>query len=448
MITNKNESWLLFFGDMVIFVFSLWLTILIRYFTLPNVSTLSDYVLPFGLLFIIWSLSFFISGLYEKHTVMFANKLPEMIFKTQVLNSVLAIVFFYFIPYFGITPKITLFIYLFVSFVLIFFWRLYGHKVFGFKNKESAILMGSGEEIKALLAELNNNPRYGLNFVGHIDLDIIENFDLQKDLIEKIYSDQVAIVVVDFEHEKIGPMMPHFYNLLFSKVKFVDINRVYEDIFDRVPLSLIKYDWFLENISLSPGVTYDAIKRAMDVTAAFVFGLLSLVVYPFVILAIKIQDGGPVFIVQNRIGRNNRPVKILKFRTMSFNDDGKGDTKRDNKVTRVGGFLRNSRIDELPQLWNVLKGDLSLIGPRPELPELAKIYEKEVSYYNVRHLIKPGLSGWAQLYHENHPHHGANIEETKNKLSYDLYYVKNRSLGLDLKIALKTIKTLLSRSGK
>ena len=118
-----------------------------------------------------------------------------------------------------------------------------------------------------------------------------------------------------------------------------------------------------------------------------------------------------------------------------------------SEITRVGKFLRKLRIDELPQLLNVLRGDLSLIGPRPELPELVRVYEKEIPYYNIRHLIKPGLSGWAQLYHENHPHYRANVSETKVKLSYDLYYIKNRSFFLDLKIALKTIKVLLSRSG-
>jgi lipopolysaccharide/colanic/teichoic acid biosynthesis glycosyltransferase len=133
---------------------------------------------------------------------------------------------------------------------------------------------------------------------------------------------------------------------------------------------------------------------------------------------------------------------------MSFNDNENVALSATNKITRAGAFLRKSRLDELPQLWDVLRGDLSLVGPRPELPALTKIYEKEIPYYNVRHLIKPGLSGWAQLYHDNHPHRGGNVEETKNKLSYDLYYIKNRSFWLDFRVALKTIKTLLSRAGK
>ena len=132
---------------------------------------------------------------------------------------------------------------------------------------------------------------------------------------------------------------------------------------------------------------------------------------------------------------------------MSLDDGGEGNNGRAEKVTRVGSFLRASRIDELPQLWNVFKGDISLIGPRPELPALVKRYSEEIPYYNVRHLIKPGLSGWAQIYHDQHSHHEVDTLETKNKLSYDLYYIKNRSLMLDLKIALKTLKILLSRSG-
>ncbi|OGZ06827.1 MAG: hypothetical protein A3D65_06725 [Candidatus Lloydbacteria bacterium RIFCSPHIGHO2_02_FULL_50_13] len=125
-------------------------------------------------------------------------------------------------------------------------------------------------------------------------------------------------------------------------------------------------------------------------------------------------------------------------------DEGKQLGENKDRITAVGNILRKSRIDELPQLWNVLRGDLSLIGPRPEFPGLVKIYHEQIPYYNMRHLVKPGLSGWAQVHHEKPPH---TLEETKDKLAYDLYYLKNRSLALDIKIALKTVKTLLSRTG-
>ena len=186
----------------------------------------------------------------------------------------------------------------------------------------------------------------------------------------------------------------------------------------------------------------------MDMAFASVLVLISLLFYPFVWLAIKLDDGGTLWSVQERIGQNSHLIKLLKFRTMEIaNDGGQWNKDNQNKVTRVGNFLRKTRIDELPQLWNVLKGDISLIGPRPEFPKPVKLYEKQVPYYGVRHLIKPGLSGWAQIHHDEHPHHTIDMLETKNKLSYDLYYIKNRSMMLDLKIALRTIKTLLSRSG-
>ncbi len=449
---NNKEPLILFIGDIVIFIVALWLTLTIRLGEIPSSFTFFDHLLPFSILFIIWSLIFFIAGLYEKHTILFKSRLPFRVFNTQLLNSFFAVVFFYFIPYFGITPKVILFFYIIISSLLIFIWRTYGHNLFGLKAREKAIIFGRRVEIDSLLQEVNNNPRYGLEFVSSFDLDKIKEINFQKDIIEKISHLNISVVVIDLENDVLKKDLPRFYNLLFSKVRFVDISSLYEDIFDQVPLSSVGYSWFLQNVSLSTSITYDAFKRLVDVFISLIFGIMSLLFYPFIYLAIKLDDGGSIFIIQDRIGKNNKFIRFKKFRTMSFNDNESFDNTQDlrqiNKITKVGAFLRKSRLDELPQLWNVLKGDLSLIGPRPELPTLAKIYEQEVPYYNVRHLIPPGLSGWAQLYHENHPHQGANVEETKNKLSYDLYYVKNRSIMLDFKIALKTIKALLSRTGK
>jgi exopolysaccharide biosynthesis polyprenyl glycosylphosphotransferase len=447
-VVNRQEPWFLLGGDLVIFIFSLWLSLVFRYLEFPNQITFVKHFAPFSILFLIWCLTFFIAGLYEKHTTFFKSRLPSKVLNAQIFNILLAIVFFYFIPYFGIAPKTILFIYIVISLTLIFFWRVYGQKVFGLKNKEGAMILGRNPEMEILLQEVNNNPRYGLEFISFFDLDKINGSDFQKDIIMKVKDLNISVVVIDLQNDNLKKNLPNLYDLLFSRVRFIDINNLYEDIFDRVPLSSVGYDWFLENISLSQSVDYDTFKRITDIIFSFVLGILSLVLYPFIYLAIKIGDGGSFFIVQERIGKNNNLIKIIKFRTMSFNDNEQEENKKNNKITKVGAFLRRSRLDEIPQLWNVWKGDLSLVGPRPELPSLAKVYENEVPYYRARHLISPGLSGWAQLYHENHPHQGANTEETKNKLSYDLYYVKNRSLGLDFKIALKTIKALLSRKGK
>ena len=291
--------------------------------------------------------------------------------------------------------------------------------------------------MKELVNEVNGNPIYGLKFVSSIDLARAEKDGFWNEVVEQVYSENVSLIAIDITHESVEPVLPHLYNLIFSNINFIDMHKIYEDIFYRVPLSLLRYNWFLENISTQPRHAYDVLRRLMDLVVAGSMFLVSLVVYPFVYIAIKLDDGGKIFFTQERVGQGNRVMKIIKFRSMN----------EAHEVTKVGAFLRKSRIDELPQLLNVLIGDLSLIGPRPEIPTLAKSYHEEIPYYNVRHLIKPGLSGWAQIYGE-HGHGRLAVDETRNKLSYDLYYIKNRSFLLDLKIAVRTIKTLVSIAGK
>ena len=447
---NRKEPLVLLAGDLFFFVVSLWLALFIRNGQLPSESLFYTHLVPFGLLFISWILVFYIAGLYERHTTILTNRLPQILARTQLANSGLAVAFFYLVPFFGITPKTILFIYLFISFGIVLFWRMYGYFLLGRGPVNNAILIGSGGEMKDLLSEVNNNPIYNIRFISSVDLNRSDETGFWKEIVSKIYSEDVSVIAIDLAHENVEPVLPHLYNLIFSNISFIEMHKIYEDIFNRVPLSLLRYNWFLENISTTPRAAYDALKRIMDVSLSLVLFTISLIVYPFVFAAIKLDDGGPLFIVQERVGEGNKLIKILKFRSMSRDDRGHygDDTTVQNIVTKVGRFLRKSRIDELPQLINVLKGDLSLIGPRPELPALAKHYAEEIPYYNVRHLIKPGLSGWAQIYHDTHPHHEVATEETKNKLSYDLYYIKNRSFLLDLKIALRTLKTLVSMAGR
>lgn len=444
-ISGKKETITLFFGDVILLYFSLWLALAARSWTIPSGESLSLHFWPFTIIIAVWLLVFFISGIYEKHTLFLKSRLPSTVFNAQVANSFIAVLFFYFIPYFGIAPKTNLFVYLIFSFILILLWRIYGDRFIHPSTKQRGIIVGSGEEMKELLEEVNNNPKYGLQFISSIDLNKIAGMDFQDEILSRIYSEEVQIIAIDLKNEKVEPILPHLYNLIFSKVKFIDMYKIYEDLFDRVPLSLVRYNWFLENISTESRLTYDFLKRLVDVILSFTLGIVSLFFYPFVFLAIKIDDGGKIFISQERVGQDGKLIKAYKFRTMQRNET---DPTRasDNKVTRVGDFLRKTRIDELPQLWDVLVGRMSMIGPRPELPAAVKKYEEEIPYYGIRHLIKPGLSGWAQLYGK-HSHHNTDVNQTRNKLSYDLYYLKNRSFMLDLKIALKTIKALLSRSG-
>lgn len=447
-ILNRKEPLVLLFGDIAVAAISLWLALFFRTLEYPSKALFLTHLTPFSILFIAWVIVFYIAGLYEKHTVILKSKLPNILAVTQVANAAIAVIFFYFIPYFVITPKTLLFIYILISFALMLFWRTFGYFYLASKKPNNAVLIGSGEEMKELLNEVNSNPIYNLRFVSSVDLDRADK-SFWDEIVSQVYSEGVSVIAIDLMHANVEPVLPHLYNLIFSNISFIDMHKIYEDIFYRVPLSLLRYNWFLENISITPRTAYDALKRLMDIVISFVLVIISLVFYPFVILAIKLDDKGPIFITQERVGENNKTIKIFKFRSMTHDDKGVyGDDTKPNSITRVGNFLRKSRIDELPQLWNVLIGDLSLIGPRPELPDLVKKYSEAISYYNVRHLIKPGLSGWAQIYHDAHPHHEVATEETKNKLAYDLYYIKNRSLLVDLKITLRTIGKLVSISGR
>jgi exopolysaccharide biosynthesis polyprenyl glycosylphosphotransferase len=446
---RKKEPIILLVGDLLFFIVSLWLALLLRTLEIPSQELFLTHLIPFSLLFVVWIIVFYIAGLYEKHTVILKSRLPNILANTQLANSALAVVFFYFIPFFGITPKTILFIYLFVSFVAILSWRMYGYFIVGRGHPNNAILIGSGSEMKELYEEVNNNPIYNLKFVSSVDLNRADEKGFWDEIIAHIYSENVSVIAIDLANKNVEPVLPHLYNLIFSKISFIDMHKIYEDIFDRVPVSLLKYNWFLENISTTPRGGYDALKRLMDIIISLPLLVVPVLTYPLAFIAMKLEDGGPIFTHQNRIGQNNHVIRILKFRTMLFNDDGDWQNKGQvNKVTKVGNFLRRTRLDEFPQLWNVLMGDTSLIGPRPEFPDAVKRYTEEIPYYNVRHLIKPGLSGWAQIYQEKHPHHGVDTLETANKLSYDLYYIKNRSFLLDIKIALRTLKTLTSIAGR
>ncbi len=444
-IRSKHEPRILFLGDMALFYLALWLTLFFRYAEIPSGETLSSHFVPFSILFLIWTFVFYVAGLYEKHTLVLQGRLPSLLLYAHLSASAIAVVFFYLAPFLGIAPKTNLLLFLIISFLLILAWRVRGAFFLGARKQQNAILIGTGTEMHDLYNEVNRDPSYHLHFISSLDLTKSEGIDLSEEIIARAYSEDVGTIVIDMKDERIAPILPHLYNLIFSGIRFVDMYTIYEEVFDRVPLSLLGYGWFMENISASSHAAYDTLKRGMDFILAFLGVVVSFLIYPFVALAIKMDDGGPVFITQERIGEGNRIFRALKFRSIKVNDSGVWPSEGDTRITRIGRFLRTTRIDELPQLLNVLKGDISLIGPRPDIIGLGKKLAEEIPYYTIRNLIKPGLSGWAQIKQDLPPH---NLEETRMRLSYDLYYLKNRSFLLDLKIALKTIRTLLSRTGR
>ncbi|HEY4484063.1 MAG TPA: sugar transferase [Candidatus Paceibacterota bacterium] len=434
-IKTTIEPYFLLLGDILVLFVSLYLALFLRRLGLPLWDEFLDHLSAFIFIFGIWVVIYFIYDLYSNQTAILQQKLTGLLFNSYIINSIIALAFFYFIPFFSITPKTNLFIFLGVSLGVMLLWRKYIVFWFGNKEVESILFTCSGGEVDELIREFKGNHFYNINILNP---DTVSEEDI------KILK---PLVVINTHDQNTKEVIVNFYQMLFLGIRFITVENLYEATFGRIPTSLISERWFLESISLTEKPIYDFLKRAMDFIIALILGILSLIIYPLVFLAIKLDDGGDVFIAPSRVGKNNKSIVLYKFRTMSIgNDEGRWGGVQ-NRVTRVGSFLRRSRIDELPQLWNVVRGDLSLIGPRPEFAPAVEQYNNEIKYYNIRHLIKPGLSGWAQISQKGEPHHGINIDETKVKLSYDLFYIKHRSFLLDIKIALKTLRILLSRSG-
>ncbi|MBI5456207.1 sugar transferase [Candidatus Kaiserbacteria bacterium] len=443
----KREYLVLLAGDLAIFALSLWLTLAIRNLSIPSTYLIKLNFPPFLILFVVWLGVFFLAGLYGKHTRLFRNRLFNTIISTQILNVVIAALAFFFISAFGITPKTILAIYLAVSSVLIVIWRAVVFPRIRVARNLHGVLIASGPDAKALADEVNADSRYPVTFDYVIDTKEAKSHEIVQQACRVVEEDGLAVLVVDFADPSLNVALPIVYDAAFQKRRFalVDVNDLHQEVFDRVPLSFVTYEWVLGNLARSRA--YDGLKRFIDIVLGIIAGALSLVFYPFVMLAIKLDDGGDIFITQHRVGRYQKPIHVIKFRSMSGSDSGDDVLKSKHKVTRVGRVLRRLRLDELPQLWNVIKGDLSFVGPRPELPALAAHYSARIPYYNARYLVTPGLTGWAQIKHDRHPHHGTDVAETKEKLAYDLFYFRRRSLLLDIYIILQTARIIFSAKG-
>ncbi len=437
---------MLFLGDVGFFALALWLSLFLRAFEVPTRELFIAHLIPFSILFLIWAFVFFIAGLYESRSIVLARRaLSTTLLVAQTINISFAALFFFIIPYFGITPKTLLVIYLAVSFALVLLWRAMLFPWLGLQKTENALLVGEGTEVESLEHALNQAHQAPARIASVLSP---ASETLEEDINTAVTLYSARAIIADFNDSRVSAAFSKLYNSAVGGIRFFDSSTLYEEVFGRVPLSILTDGWLGANVSQYANMLYDGVKRITDIFLALVALLPSLLFYPFVALAIKMEDGGQVVISMPRVGEGGRVFNIFKFRSMSGNDKGEygvgGATKL--HVTRVGKFLRSSHIDELPQLWNILRGDLSLIGPRPEFPPLVDVYEKEIPFYGMRHLIKPGLSGWAQLYYHHDPHHATDVEATKMKLSYDLYYLKHRSLALDLMIILKTVRRLLIKS--
>jgi lipopolysaccharide/colanic/teichoic acid biosynthesis glycosyltransferase len=453
---RARELLILITGDIFFFVAALWLTLAVRYFALPSYDLFAVHLGPFLIISTVWLLVFYIAGLYDKHTMIHKSSLFLRILNTQVVNILIAALLFFIIP-FGIAPKTNLVIYLFVSVGLFTWWRLNLSKLVSPKTRHRAILSADGPEAIELVDEINNNDRYNYSFLRLIDkATATATPDFEDKLMKLIDAEKIDIIVANPSSEYVMGFLPKLFDLAFIKfeITFLDFYKVYEDTFDKIPLSSLRYEWFISYVSQSRSLVYDTAKRIIDVIGSLVLGFFLVLLLPFIYIAMRIEGKGPLFISQERIGKSNKPVTVHKIRTMTENRTASAtwtteDAQQGNRITRVGAVLRKLSIDELPQVWTILRGQMSLIGPRNDIKGLGERLSTEIPYYNIRNFVKPGVTGWAQT---NQRYMGSNIspqslEESKERLAYDLYYVKNRSLFLDIEIALRTFKTVLSRFG-
>jgi exopolysaccharide biosynthesis polyprenyl glycosylphosphotransferase len=339
-------------------------------------------------------------------------------------------------------------------------WRYVYIKVFTApKFLRRVLLVGAGKAGKTILRVIRSQDPKPFQFIGIIDDDPdkigvnIDGYNVlaqSKNLLEIIHDNDITDIIVAITGEMQGNT---FQTLLDAQERGVEIIRmpvIFEDLTSRVPIRILETDWLLRSFADETRVSgfYTVWKRLLDVLGGLIGSMLLVFMLPFIGLATILDDGLPIFYLQTRLGKGGHPYQIIKFRTMVKDAEADGTpqwaTEDDERATRVGKILRKTRLDEWPQFINVLKGEMSLVGPRSERPRLVEHFQVHVPFYRARLLVKPGITGWAQINFS----YASTIEETITKLEYDLYYIKHRNLWLDLIILLRTPGTMFGMRGQ
>jgi exopolysaccharide biosynthesis polyprenyl glycosylphosphotransferase len=357
-------------------------------------------------------------------------------------------------------PRIGVGAFLFFASILTLAWRMIFIRIYKTTGQRRRILLiGAGKAGQTLAELYQSEGTRSFNIIGFIDDDMMKVgqtfhglsvLGTCKQLLNLIDVYRISDLVVAINGEIKGAT---FQSILDAQEKGVDVTRMpilYEEMTSRVPVHHLESDWIIRSFvdELRVSGFYDLFKRVVDILGGLAGLLIFAIGFPLLGLAVAIDSGFPVLYSQPRLGRGGLKFTIYKFRTM--NQDAEADngarttSENDPRVTRVGGFLRKSRLDELPQFWNVLRGEMSLVGPRAEIPELVTEYQKQIPFYRARLLVKPGLTGWAQINYG----YVASVTETAVKLEYDLYYIKHRTFTMDFQIILRTIGTVVRRTGR
>jgi sugar transferase (PEP-CTERM system associated) len=316
--------------------------------------------------------------------------------------------------------------------------------------RERIYVLGAGDYARSIVDTIRSRPDLGMEVVDWEDVQMepSERKKIWIEALDKISKAELPVhrIIVAMESKRGELPVQELLTLRFQGITVEEDGTLRERLYGKIQLDGLRPSNFLYSEGFRIRASQQFTRQVVSIFTAGCGLLLFLPFFPFVVLAVKLSSKGPLFFRQQRVGMGGRVFNVIKFRTMFTDAEAGGArwaTKNDPRVTKVGMFLRKTRIDEVPQLWNVLRGDMGFVGPRPERPEFVNWLTEELPFYYLRTLIRPGLTGWAQVRYG----YGATLAETKEKLEYDLYYIKHMSLGLDLLIMFETIKTILRRRG-
>jgi exopolysaccharide biosynthesis polyprenyl glycosylphosphotransferase len=425
--------WLIIIPDIVLLYASLYLAILLRYGEMLNSRALNAHLRAFSVLFVFWLVVFFIHGLFEIQTLRRYTTLVFNLISATVVNLLVAITYFYFQPNLILTPRRFLLMQIGIAFLFLLAWHLLIKYILKNRLVENLYLFSFNNELAELEKTIKGHEYLGFKMLGHLNSQTLEVAQFDKN---------VSIVLPD--NLRANPeVLQKFYTLRTKGVGFYNHQDFYENLLRRVYLTQLSEMWFLENVNYREKRFYNMVKRTVDILLGIVGFAAFVISFPFCAVLVKFTSEGPVFFVQERVGKGGKIFKVYKYRTMSGGPINTWTSVNDPRITKVGKFLRKSRIDEWPQFINLLLGHISLVGPRPEQPHIVEELKKQIPFYDERHLVKPGLTGWSQL-----NLYAGSLEESKLKLQYDLYYIKNRSFFFDLEIILKTIYYIFTWQGR
>ncbi|HEU5297174.1 MAG TPA: TIGR03013 family XrtA/PEP-CTERM system glycosyltransferase [Burkholderiaceae bacterium] len=345
-----------------------------------------------------------------------------------------------------------------VAYFLIAFFVLRGAATAwrGVTGVPRVLIVGTGSEAQGVLSDLRADDRHMRDVVGFFrtaldDENLVDGapiFERSRPLTDIVSTYGVDEIVVAVREQRGGVMpMDQLLTCRTRGIKILDLAAFYERSHAEVPVDSLKASWLVYGDGFVQGPARRVAKRLFDVVSSLLLLAIGTPVMLLAALAVKLDSRGPVFYCQERVGLGGRSFRCVKFRSMSVDAESDGvarwAVKNDSRVTRVGAFLRKTRIDELPQLFSVLKGEMSIVGPRPERPEFVAKLRSQIPFYDLRHGVKPGVTGWAQVRYS----YGASIEDARKKHQFDLYYLKNNTLLLDLQILIETVTVVLFREG-